>query len=752
MEQSKMFGEAKWVCAGDYGGHTSETLHPAGLPHFPILRSAFECERQGLQKAVLRVLGLGFFHCYVNGKEITQDQFLPLNTDYEPRADYPIHEALAGHRIYVPEYDVTDFLNEGKNVIAIHFGGGWYTFNSNDGWMPGHDSRFGCPKAIFRLVLEGPEGVREIVSSCRDRMGDSFVKTYRLTSFEAQDYTDFDDAVFLAGYDDSGWSFAREARALRTDYSVCDCPADRVDKSFHPVCIRDCGAKRVYDCGQNLSGYPVLRVKAPKGACIRVAFSEERQEDGSLHPDYVFGQSYQVVSDGRERTVWPRFTWFAFRYFSVEGNAQVESVAFVHADIRVTGCFSCDNELLNWLYDTFIHTQLCNMHAGIPSDCPHIERRGYTGDGQLACHAVMNVLDARSFYRKWIGDISDCQDIYTGHVQNTAPYTRCGGGPGGWGGAIVEVPYQYYRHYGDSEPLARLYPQMLRYFDYLDSCSCEGFVVRDKEGEWCLGDWCAPTEEVLLPTQFVNTWFYIKLLGRMKEIAEAVGRGCDISGFDRKLEALKGSFDAAYYSAHSHSFIGGIQGADAFAIDIGLGAEETYGKLREHYEKLGHLDTGIFGTDVVIRVLFEHGDGDLAVRLLSSSAPATFAGMRRAGATTLWESWPDSQCCDRSHNHPMFGAVAAYLSDYLLGIRQEDGKAGYRDIVIAPVPVDSLKRVSGRRGLPQGDVSVSWEKADGKVRFSIQIPDGTQAVLRFGGDNLALHTGENLLEMPYKAQ
>ena len=114
MEQSKMFGEAKWVCAGDYGEHTSETLHPAGLPHFPILRSAFECERQGLQKAVLRVLGLGFFHCYVNGKEITQDQFLPLNTDYEPRADYPIHETLAGHRIYVPEYDVTDFLNEGK--------------------------------------------------------------------------------------------------------------------------------------------------------------------------------------------------------------------------------------------------------------------------------------------------------------------------------------------------------------------------------------------------------------------------------------------------------------------------------------------------------------------------------------------------------------------------------------------------------------------------------------------------------------
>lgn len=751
MEQSKMFGDAKWVYAGDYGNHTSETLHPSGLPHFPILRSVFVCERREVQRALLRVLGLGFFHCYVNGKEITQDQFLPLNTDYEPRVDYPIHETLAGHRIYVPEYDITDFLDDGRNVIAIHFGGGWYTFNCKYGWTPGHDSRFGDPKAIFRLTLETARGIREIVSSGQDRIGDSFVKTYRLTSFEAQDYTGYDDTVFSAGYDDSEWSFAKEAPAPRTDYQMCDCPADRVDRSFFPVCIRDSGRERVYDCGQNLSGYPILKIKAPRGERIRLAFSEERQEDASLHPDYIFGQSFQVVSDGRERMVWPRFTWFAFRYFSIEGDAQVESVPFVHTDVRVTGRFSCDNELLNWLYDTFIHTQLCNMHAGIPSDCPHIERRGYTGDGQLACHAVMNVLDAQRFYRKWIGDISDCQDIYTGHVQNTAPYTRCGGGPGGWGGAIIEVPYQYYRHYGDSEPLIRLYPQMLRYFDYLDSCSCENFVVRDKEGEWCLGDWCPPTEEVHLPTQFVNTWFYIKFLYRMKEIAAVVGRGCDIPAFDRKLEALKNSFLAAYYSADSHNFIGGIQGANAFAIDIGLGTEETYGKLIAYYEKLGRFDTGIFGTDIVTRVLFEHGDGDLAVRLLSSSAPASFAGMRRAGATTLWETWPNSQCPDRSHNHPMFGAVTANLSDYLLGIRQENGKAGYRDIVIAPVPVSSLSHVCGKRLLPQGEVSVSWEKIDDKIRFSIQIPDGVHAVLSFGGERLALQAGENHREMPYPA-
>ena len=96
---------------------------------------------------------------------------------------------------------------------------------------------------------------------------------------------------------------------------------------------------------------------------------------------------------------------------------------------------------------------LCNMHTGHPSDCPHLERRGYTGDGQLTCHAALSVLDARRFYEKWLCDIGDCQDTLSGHIQYTAPYIRSGGGPGGWGCAIVEVPYQLYRHYGDVEVL-----------------------------------------------------------------------------------------------------------------------------------------------------------------------------------------------------------------------------------------------------------------------------------------------------------
>ena len=71
-----------------------------------------------------------------------------------------------------------------------------------------------------------------------------------------------------------------------------------------------------------------------------------------------------------------------------------------------------------------------------------------------------SVLDARSFYEKWLCDIGDCQDTLSGHIQYTAPYIRSGGGPGGWGCAIVEVPYQFYMHYGDSSVLEECYPNV----------------------------------------------------------------------------------------------------------------------------------------------------------------------------------------------------------------------------------------------------------------------------------------------------
>lgn len=732
MKQYEVFGDALWVCAGAYA-NTARKPDANGVPHFPVLRRHITvCGTP--KKAVLRVIGLGFFHCYINGTEITDDQFLPLSTDYESRGNWPREEKVTGHRIYVPEYDVTDLLESGENVLALHFGGGWYTFD---------EERYGYPKAIYRLTVETENGELEVCSSAYDKIGDSFVKTYHFTTDENQDYTACDESIYAKDFDDSAWGPAQLAEPLETEYLFTDCPADRTQYEVPAVLLCENEHGRHYDSGCNMSSYPVLKLKAAKGEVVTVRFAEERHEDGSANLNFSYGQMFTVVSDGEERIVMPRFTWFAFRYFTVQGNAEVIGVRRVHTDVKVNSAFTSNNETLNWMYEAYLNTQTSNMHAGIPSDCPHIERRGYTGDGQLACHAAMTTLSAKAFYDKWIYDIGDCQDIYTGHVQYTAPYTRCGGGPGGWGCAIVEVPYMYYKHYGDISHAERLYPQMLRYFDYLEAHSKNDLVESDKAGEWCLGDWCAPIQ-VVLPAAFVNNYFYIKSMQRVIEIGRLIGRETEIPMLEERIAARRAAVKAAYFNTWDGNFIGCFQGANAFAIDMGLGDERTYHNLVKYYRELGRYDTGIFGTDIVTRVLFEHGDAQLAADLMMSTDPISFDGMRRAGSTTIWENWPNA-IWDRSHDHPMFGAVIAYLFDYFLGIREEADQAGYQNILIEPVLVDGLDTVSGKRTVPAGEISLSYEKKNGYADFVITIPENLNAVFRFGDKEIILDAGENCI-------
>ncbi len=732
MKQQEIFKNAKWLGAVPEQGAGKTT------PSFAVLRSHFTVKQA--QKATLYVLGLGFFHCYINGTRVGNDLFLPLSTDYEARENYPRQEIISGHRIYVPRYDITSLLTEGENVITIHFGGGWYTFPI---------AKFGEPKAIWRIFGESREGAFEFVSSEADLIGDSFVKEYYFTCQETHDYTALSDSlsqrtfddIFRKDFDDSCWPHAVPAPPLDTDYLFSDCPADRVCETLMPVLLSRTETSATYDSTRNISGYPVIELQAEKGEQVEILFSEELCSDGSLDMNHSYQQRFLVVSDGAKRRIRPLFTWFGFRYFTITGNAKPVSVEVVHSQVTQTSHFISSNALLNWIHDTYVNTQLTNMHAGIPSDCPHIERRGYTGDGQLTCHAAMNLFDAKNFYHKWIQDIMDCQDTISGHIQYTAPYICSGGGPGGWGCAIVEVPYQYYIHYGDTEILKAAYPHMCRYFDYLEAHSYGTLVVSDKEGEWCLGDWCTPTS-VALPAPFVNNYFYIKSLSRTIEVAKIIGKEEDIPLFTRRMQERREALMACYFNSWDGNFIGNLQGANAFAVDLGLGDERTYQNLVSYYQKLGHFDTGIFGTDIVTRVLFEHGDGQTAVDLLLSEDIISYDGMRRAGATTIWEYWPCS-LRDRSRNHPMFGAITAYLYDHLLGIQNRPGSVAYEDIAIAPVLVEGIQWLKGDRLLPGGKVAVAYEKEGDTVSFHITIPEGQKAAFVRKDVEYPLVAGEN---------
>lgn len=713
MKQTEIFGSAKWISAT-----------PEWIDEAPVFRKSFEA-KQG-ESARLRIIGLGTYEAYLNGKRISDEYFLPLNSEYEDGCG-PEGEELY-HRIWCTEFDVSDMICDGKNTLAVLVGDGWY---SNAYYKA--RKAFGEKKLCFALnITDGEGNSRSIVSDENVRWKVSFVKHGRMHRGEFHDFREWSDSCLLPDYDDSEWETSRISKPVDSDYGFCDCPSDRIMAHLPATLCYECEEYKIYDAGLNLSGYPVLVSTGEFGDEIKVTFSEELTADGrELDERHAHNQFLDFISDGTDREMHTTFTWHGFRYFKVIGNAVAKEVCLIHADVDINSGFDSDNEVLNWTYNTFLHTQLCNMHRGIPSDCPHIERMGYTGDGQVACRSVMHTLDAKKFYEKWIKDISDCQDRKTGHVQYTAPFARCGGGPGGWGCAIVVVPYEFWKYYGDDKYIRELYPQMLRYFDFLDAHSECHLVTSDIEGVWCLGEWCTPPDQSNLPAPYVNTYFYIWAMQRTIEIAKAIGKEEDVPALEARIAPRLYMMEKVYGNTFQRdsTFCGNVQGANAYALNIGLKADKTEEKLINYYDRLGYYDTGIFSTELVTRKLFELGAADVAFKLLTASEPWGFGKWAKEGATTFREYWGAS----RSHSHPMFGGVVACFFEYILGIRQEKDSIGYDKVVISPAKIEKLGHASGHITTPHGKICVSYEKKDGKTSYKVEIPAGVEARIAIGG-------------------
>lgn len=721
MNHREVFSDARW-------------LSPCGELDAALFRSELVLDEQ-VQNAEITICGLGYFILYINGKRAGNDEFVPAYSDYHDRPNmslsYPLND-IRSFRTYAIKYDVARYLKKGKNVLGVAVGGGFYhqVVRDAEGRV-----NYGDIKLCYRLDVDGKNFVSAKSSV---RVSPGFFKKSNLFYGETLDFTGFDRFWATEDGNWDNWQEPLEIAAPKTEYYIQDCPTDKVVEVLKPELVKKFDKYSVYRIEKNISGYPVIYCDKP-GETITIECVENLHDDFTLNNRSVgYGEQRQIekIITDDEKYFHPYFCWFGFRYFSVTNNAKPVEVRVIHADIDVTSDFECSDETLNWYYKTFINTQLSNMHGGIPSDCPHRERLGYTGDGQLTSNAVFTELDAKRFYKKWIADICDCQDIYTGHVQHTAPFAGGGGGPAGWGGAIINVPYNFYRHYGDKALLKSVFLNMEKFVDYMVSRSETGIVVREEKDGWCLGDWCTPSE-IKIPEDFVNTTLFITQLKHIIYCAEALGKPCE--KYKRLIDEYSEAITKKYFDEVTGNFIDDLQGANSFAYACGLGDERTLENIIKKYSEKTEFDTGIFGTELVLKVLYESGNGELATRLLANKGEVSFDFMRRSGATTLWENWNG----EASHSHPMFGASTEFLFEYILGIRQEENSVSYDKIKIAPVFAECLDFASGKITTEHGEIAVFWRRVEGYIKVTVSLCDGIEAFFAANGRIQKLHSGNN---------
>ncbi len=692
------------------------------------------------KKAELIITSCGFFEAKINGQKVTDAMFLPLVTHYEKRDMsnwiYPIFDTLT-HRLYYYTFDITSLLNSGENILSVQLGNGWYI---QDERVAEGNMSFGDQlKAAYCIRFYTENGTVELHSDGTETYYDSEI-TY--------------SSLFIGEVIDPA-SVTYEEKQV----TVCKTPEtelceaigtpDKVIRTLTPVLLCEKNGIKLYDVGENTSGFVRVTAKNKNGDKITLRFSEELDENGrlSFHScggDYTCPSGRKQVQEdtficsGERDVFWPKFLWHAFRYFEIEGNFENLEMLVVHADTPVSSTFESSSEGLNFLYEAYIRSQLSNMHGSIPSDCPHRERLGYTGDGQVCAPAGMLLLDSKEFYRKWIQDILDCQCKMSGHVQHTAPMMGGGGGPGGWGCAIIFVPWAFYKQFGEVEMLQKTYEPMRRWIEYLLTKCENGLIVHEEDGGWCLGDWCT-REKIILPEPYVNTCFFIKILRVLCEIAGIIGKSEDIESYNSLVHELESAVVANYKDKDGTSFCNGVQGADAYAVWVGLSDKEKLSDIAAKYDAMRYFDTGFIATDILSGLLTDNGYVDTFFNIIDNDDLGTYLYMKRKGATTVWENWNG----ESSHNHPMFGAPARYLFTGILGIRQAENSVAYNDLLIAPQVPENLSFASGSLVLPCGKVSVGFNKTESGIQFEITLPENKMADFVFGDYKKVLHCGIN---------
>lgn len=687
----------------------------------PLFRRSFCIHNPA--KACLEICGLGFFQLYVNGQRVGTEEMTPAFTNYSSvmgqNATYPVWEERGGFRTFYLEYDLLPYLREGENVLGMQLGNGWYhqTRRKAEG-----DFIFGFPKLRYELTVTRQDGSQAFwESDVKTLWTESEIIENNLFYGETHDLRKIREDWCLPSASLQGWRPAKKCPAPVTRLTRQDCPPDQVIRTLTPSLVFSQGERQIYDCGENITGWVNVLCQGQEGREVCIRHSENLKANGQELNFASTGGEEQIQQDRyicahKEMLVHPKFCWHGFRYFEVSGPAAPQSVSVVHTSIPVTSGFSCSDPVLTWLYQAYIRTQLNNLHGCIPSDCPHRERLGYTGDGQVTAETAMMLLDpveTKRMYQKWMQDILDSRGAETGHIPHTAPFMGGGGGPGGWGGAIFLIPMAYYRTYGDLSLLRECYPHIIKWLEYMESRSENHLVTREEKGGWCLGDWCPPPsmEHPEMPPAFVNTYYYIKGMRCALEASQWLGIEAPL-GLKDRLAATEQALKEQYYDPHTGSFCGGANGADAFALDLGLGTAQTRQNLIRRYKEKRCLDTGILGTPLLLETLFREEEAALAYELMTTRSALSFATMMDAGATTLWETWSG----DASHDHPMFGAAAKLLFTEILGIRQADSGTGYQEYTISPADIPQLNWAEGYLTTCHGVIRVKWERdSQGKL-------------------------------------
>ena len=428
------------------------------------------------------------------------------------------------------------------------------------------------------------------------------------------------------------------------------------------------------------------------GDRIEIIYGERLNADGSVNPltqtagqikrgnggpgaPQVAMQRDVVIADGREKELIfnNAATWHVARYVEIRGCRKLltsDEIARMPIGSRVEpvepgASFKSKTDELNRLHEICYRTFLSNL-VGVQSDCPGRERLGYGGDIVATCEAMMLNFDMKEFYLKTLQDFAD-EAAGDGWITETAPYVGIGdegfggskrSGPISWALVVPVLMDAIIRRYPDAQARAlAFYPVCTRYVALVDAANPSGIVPK------CIGD-----HEALerAPNEVTATAHWHEFVRLTAKFAALLGKPEERAKYEALAAKIRKAFQAKFVKGGVVA--NGTQSAQAIGLYLGLVPQAEVAaaerRLLAALEEKGYgPTTGIFSTRYMLMYLAEHGRNDVARKVVLHRGFPGWLHMLERGATTLWETWKESDDV-YSNCHPMFGSADEWILRY----------------------------------------------------------------------------------------
>lgn len=699
----------------------------------PYFRRAFNVSKK-IKSARAYIAAAGLYELSINGNKIGNHRLDPMYTRFDRRT------------LYVT-YDVTEAINSGKNAVGVLLGNGWYNHQSTAVWYFDRAPWRNRPTFCLDLKITYEDGTIETIKSGKDwKTALSPIVFNSIYTAEHYDARLEQKGWNTANFDDSKWKEVMYRSAPSKNI---------VAQALHPIRnIEEIASQSIrkfndttylFDLGRNISGVSKITVKGLAGTILKLKHAERLYPDGHVDLSNIdvhyrptdnldpFQTDILTLSGTGEETFMPHFNYKGFQYVEVISSAPIELTKaslvgyFMHSDVPVVGSMNSSDPILNKIYYATNNSYLSNLF-GYPTDCPQREKNGWTGDAQIAIETGLYGYDGITVYEKWLADHRDEQQP-NGVLPSIIPTDgwgyEWGNGPD-WTSTIAIIPWNVYLFYGDKKLLADCYENIKKYVNHIDETYPTGLT------SWGLGDW-VPVKSTT-PVELTSTCYYYADALILAKAAKVLGKQQDFEKYSALAKKIKDTFNTKYLDKETGIYNKGVQTELSVPLFWGIVPEEYKAKvaasLAKRVEADGfHLDVGLLGTKAILNALSENGYAEIAYKIAAQKTYPSWGWWMENGATTLYENWPIDAKSDISMNHIMFGEIGAWLYKGIAGIKPDESKPGFKNVILEPHFIKDLSFYEAKHTSPYGEITSSWKRNGANITYHVIIPANSTATV-----------------------